>query len=70
MAGRRPGSRQPELFARSKRSVIEIAPTHRLVMITEETDWTDLEELSRSSCRKSGAESSRTKLVDLRICAR
>jgi hypothetical protein len=25
--------------------VIEIAPTHRLVMITEETDWTELEEL-------------------------
>jgi hypothetical protein len=45
MAGRRPRSRQPELFARSKRSVIEIAPTHRLVMITEETDWTELEEL-------------------------
>lgn len=45
MAGRRPRSRQPELFTRSKRSVIEIAPTHRLVMITEETDWTELEEL-------------------------
>lgn len=44
-ASRRPRSRQPELFARSKRSVIEIAPTHRLVMITEETDWTELEEL-------------------------
>lgn len=25
--------------------MIEIAPTHRLVMITEETDWTELEEL-------------------------
>jgi hypothetical protein len=25
--------------------VIEIAPTHRLVMITEETDWTELEDL-------------------------
>jgi hypothetical protein len=45
MAGRRPRSRQSELFTRSKRSVIEIAPTHRLVMITEETDWTELEEL-------------------------
>jgi hypothetical protein len=44
-ASRRPRSRQPELFARSKRSVIEIALTHRLVMITEETDWTELEEL-------------------------
>lgn len=39
------GSRQAELFPRPKRSVIEIAPTHRLVMITEETDWTELEEL-------------------------
>jgi len=44
-ASRRPRSRQAELFARPKRSVIEIAPTHRLVMITEETDWTELEEL-------------------------
>lgn len=45
MAARRPRSRQAELFPRSKRSVIEIAPTHRLVMITDETDWTELEEL-------------------------
>jgi len=44
-ASRRPRSRQAELFPRPKRSVIEIAPTHRLVMITEETDWTELEEL-------------------------
>jgi len=52
MAGRRPRSRQPELFARSKRSVIEIAPTHRLVMITEETDWTALEELVQGIRRR------------------
>jgi len=45
MAARRPRSRQAELFPRSKRSVIEIAPTHRLVMVTDETDWTELEEL-------------------------
>jgi hypothetical protein len=44
-ASRRPRSRQAELFPCPKRSVIEIAPTHRLVMITEETDWTELEEI-------------------------
>jgi hypothetical protein len=44
-ASRRPRSRQPELFPRSKRPTIEIAPNHRLVQITEEVDWTELEEL-------------------------
>src|SRR5512144_1468429 len=42
---RRPRSRQAELFPRSKRTTIEIAPNHRLVQITEEIDWTELEEL-------------------------
>jgi molybdopterin converting factor small subunit/antitoxin component of MazEF toxin-antitoxin module len=42
---RRPRNRQPELFPRSKRAAIEIAPNHRLVQITEEIDWTELEEL-------------------------
>lgn len=42
---RRPRSRQAELFPRSKRPVIEIAPNHRLVLIAEEIDWTELEEL-------------------------
>ncbi len=42
---RRPRSRQAELLPRSKRSIIEIAPNHRLVQITEEIDWTELEEL-------------------------
>src|SRR5258705_10236352 len=51
-ASRRPRSRQPELFPRPKRSVIEIAPTHRLVMITEETDWTALEELVQEIRRR------------------
>lgn len=51
-ASRRPRSRQAELFPRSKRSVIEIAPTHRLVMITEETDWTELEELVQEIRRR------------------
>lgn len=51
-ASRQPRSRQSELFARSKRSVIEIAPTHRLVMITEETDWTALEEIVQEIRRR------------------
>ena len=51
-ASRRPRSRQPELFPRPKRSVIEIAPTHRLVMITEETDWTELEEIVQEIRRR------------------
>ena len=42
---RKPGNRQPELFARSTKPVIEIAENHRLVQITEEIDWTELEEL-------------------------
>jgi hypothetical protein len=45
---RRPRSRQPELFPRSKRPVIEIDPNHRLVRVTEELDWTALEELVQS----------------------
>ena len=49
---RRPRGRQAELFPRSKRSVIEIAPTYRLVMITEETDWTALEELVQEIRRR------------------
>jgi hypothetical protein len=42
---RRRGSRQAELFARSKYPVIPIDPTHRLVLATEEIDWTELVEL-------------------------
>jgi len=42
---RQPRSRQAELFPRSKRTSIEIAPNHRLAQITEELDWTELEEL-------------------------
>lgn len=42
---RRPRSRQAELFPRSTRATIEIAATHRLMMITHEIDWTELEEL-------------------------
>jgi len=43
---KKPGgrSRQPELIERSKRPTIPIAPDHRLVVLTDETDWTELEE--------------------------
>lgn len=44
-ASRRPRSRQAELFPRSTRATIEIAATHRLMMITHEIDWTELEEM-------------------------
>ncbi len=37
-------SRQPELFELSKRPTIPINPNHRLVLLTDETDWTELEE--------------------------
>lgn len=37
-----------ELFARSKYPVIPIDPTHRLVLVTEEIDWTELQELVQS----------------------
>lgn len=38
----RGGSRQPELFPRSKKPSIPIEPNHRLVLLTDETDWTEL----------------------------
>jgi len=37
-------SRQPDLIERSKRPTIPIDPNHRLVVLTDETDWTELEE--------------------------
>lgn len=43
--GTRGSSRQPDLFGRSKRPSIPIADNHRLVVMTEEIDWTELEEL-------------------------
>lgn len=39
------GSRQPELFPRSKRPTIQIEENHRLVVMTDEIDWTELLEL-------------------------
>jgi len=41
----RGGSRQPELFARSKCPTIPIDENHRLVVMTDEIDWTTMEEL-------------------------
>ena len=38
-------NRQRELFARCKRPVIAIEENHRLVQLTEELDWTELEDL-------------------------
>lgn len=40
---RRRGNRQAELFRRSTRPVIAIEENHRLVRLTDELDWTDLE---------------------------
>jgi hypothetical protein len=37
------GSRQAELFPRSKNPTILIEANHRLVLLTEEIDWTELE---------------------------
>jgi IS5 family transposase len=43
MQRRKSGSRQGELFARSKRPVIALDENHRLVKLTDELDWTELE---------------------------
>jgi IS5 family transposase len=42
---KRGGSRQPELFARSRTPTIPVPDNHRLVVMTDEIDWTELEEL-------------------------
>ncbi|MEK7731803.1 MAG: transposase [Planctomycetota bacterium] len=42
---KRGGSRQPELFPRSKCPTIPIADNHRLVVMANEIDWTEYEEL-------------------------
>lgn len=42
---RRQRSRQGELFRRSTRAVIALDEKHRLVLMTQEIDWTELEEL-------------------------
>ena len=42
---RKRSNRQPELFARSMKPVIAIETNHRLVRLTHELDWTELEEV-------------------------
>ena len=42
---RRQRSRQAELFARSTRSIIALDENHRLVLMTHEIDWTELQEV-------------------------
>ncbi len=42
---RRQRSRQGELFARSTKSTIALDENHRLVLMTHEIDWTELQEL-------------------------
>lgn len=39
------GNRQPELFARSTKPVIALEMNHRLVRLTHELDWTELEQI-------------------------
>lgn len=43
MQRRRSGSRQAELFPRSNQPVIALDGNHRLVRLTEQLDWTELE---------------------------
>ncbi len=51
------GSRQKELVPRSKCPTIPIEPNHRLVVLTEETDWPELEaraeEIRRSKVKSA-----------------
>ncbi len=54
----RGGSRQPELFPRSKRPTIPIEENHRLVELADSLDWTEMEaraELIRASKLKNAA---------------
>src|SRR5216684_260398 len=44
MAKRRGGSRQPVLFPLSKQPTVAIEENHRLVVLTDEIDWSELEE--------------------------
>src|SRR5687768_11390779 len=56
--GNRGASRQAELFPRSRRPTIAIEENHRLVLMTEAIDWTDLLEVVeqiRLSKVKNGA---------------
>jgi len=48
MQRRKSGSRQAELFPRAIRPVILLDENHRLVRLTDELDWTELEEIVES----------------------
>jgi hypothetical protein len=50
---RRQRSRQAELFRRSVRPIIALDENHRLVVMTEEIDWTAL----WNSCRRFASAS-------------
>ncbi len=57
-SGRRRGSSQQDLFPRSKHPTIPIEENHRLVRLTDDLDWTELEfaaESIRASKLKNGA---------------
>jgi hypothetical protein len=41
---KRTGSRQRELFARTKRPTVAIDPNHRLVQLADQLDWTEIEQ--------------------------
>src|SRR5438552_3650320 len=41
------GNRQGELFPRSMKSVIAIEANHRLVQMTDEMDWTEMEQVGQ-----------------------
>ncbi len=52
------GSRQAELFSRSKRATVPIEENHRLVQLTDSLDWSELEEraeMIRASKLKNAA---------------
>jgi hypothetical protein len=43
LSSRRSGSRQLDLFPRSKRPTIPLADDHPLVILTDTVDWTEME---------------------------
>jgi len=54
----RGANRQPEMFPRSKRPTIPIEENHRLVLLTDTTDWTEMEQRAqtiRTKKLKNGA---------------
>jgi hypothetical protein len=68
MSAKKSASRQAELFARSKKSTISVAENHRLVVMTDEIDWTEFEELI-DSIRRSKLKSAAGRPPHLRSMA-